>query len=217
MKMIRLMPLCAAISLVALSGCHQSSVQATNEVSPENPPAQRIPEFENSAFCSKYHCRLETPISVVGPDGKVDRWHYTYRLEGNDLMNVDLSLSARGERKDPYVAVYWRPLKLVETESSTAIATVHTVSHVVHEKEIAPVRDLVNEVVGSDVFDASAYAKKCLLSYTNAKKGINGAIAKNYAFECTYAESNDEKLPEQKMFPQLTLVIAKLPIQQVHQ
>jgi len=211
MKMIRLMSLCAAMGLVTIAGCGQSSVQATNQVSVEQQPAPRIPELEDSAFCKKYHCRLDEAFKS---NDREDRWFYFYRLEGNDLMFVQLSISANGERKEPYVAVYWRPVKPVETESSTAIATVHTVSHVAHEKEIAPVRDLVNELVGSDEFDASAYAKKCLLSYTNDKKGVSGAIAKSYAFQCSYAESNDEKLPEQKMFPQLTVVIAKLPFQQ---
>jgi len=214
MKMIRLMALCAAMSLVAIAGCDQSSGQATNQVSPGKPPAQRIPEFEDSAFCKKYHCRLDKAFKS---NEREDRWFYFYRLEGNDLMFLQLSISASDERQKPYMAVYWRPLKPVETESSTPAATTHTMDNVVTEKEIAPVRDMVNELVGSDEFDASAYAKKCFLSYTHDKKGINGAIAKNYAFGCTYAESNDQKLPEQKMFPQLTLVIAKLPISQEHQ
>ena len=210
--MLRLMALSAAMmSLVTIVGCDQSSGRTTNQVSAEKPPAQRISEFEDSAFCKKYHCWLDETFKSTG---QKDRWFYFYRLEGNNLMFVQLSVSANGERQEPYVAVYWRPVKQAETVSSTATATTHTTINAVPEKEIAPVRDLANELVGSDEFDASTYAKKCLLSYTHDKKGINGAIAQSYAFECTYAESNDQNLPEQKMFPQLTLVISKLSLQE---
>ncbi|HWZ97773.1 MAG TPA: hypothetical protein VN025_08440 [Candidatus Dormibacteraeota bacterium] len=215
--MIKLMALAATIGLVAITGCDQSSGQSANQVSAEKPPVQRIPEFEDSAFCRKYHCRLDNARYVARVDGRVDRWDYTYRLEGNDLMDVGLSLSPNGERKEPYVVVYWRPLKPVEKESSTAGFTTHTGTNAVPEKEMAPVRDLVNEIAGSAEFDAYAYTKKCLLSFTHGETGVGGALAKRYAFECTYAESNDQRLSEQKMFPQLTLVISKLPIRQKQQ
>lgn len=211
--MIRLMALAAAIGLVAIAGCDQNSAQPANQVSVEKPPVQRIPEFEDSAFCRKYHCRLDNARYVVKFDGRVDRWDYTYRLEGNDLMDVDMSVFPNGERKEPYMVVYWHPLKRVEKKNSTT----HTETSEVPEKEMAPVRDLVNEVVGSEEFDAYAYTKKCFLSFTRRETAVGGALAKRFAFECTYAESNDQKLPEQRTFPQLTLVISKLPIAQKQQ
>lgn len=206
--------LVVAIALALMAGCDQSSGQATTDIPPSKPPAQKIPEFEDSAFCKKYHCRLDAPVYVVGPDGKVDSWHYTYRLEGNDLMNVDFSLSTNGERREPYVAVYWRPLKLMAAEGPTASATTGTVSSVAPEKEIASVSDMVDEILSSDEFDASLYVTKCLHSYTHEKTGIGGRLIKSYAVGCTYSQSNDQELPEQRMFPQLTLVISKLPILQ---
>ena len=207
----------AVLGFVAIAGCDQSSGQAVRQVSAAKPPVQRISEFEDTAFCRKYHCRLDNTRYVVRLDGGVGRWNYAYGLEANDLMEVDLSLSPNGERKEPYVAVYWRPLKPVEKESSMAGSTTHTETNVVAEKEMAPVRDLVNEIVGSEEFDAYAYTKKCFLSFIHGKTGVGGALAKRYAFECTYAESNDQKLPQQRMFPQLTLVISKLPTAQKQQ
>jgi len=190
--MTKLMVLPAVLSLGLLAGCDQSARQATTQVSVGKPPASRIPELEDSAFCRKYGCRLDNAAPVVDL-GTVRRWFYKYRLEGNDLMDIELWLSPNGERQEPYMIVNWRPIKPIEKDIPTAAGTFHEVTRVVPEKEIAPVRDLVNELMGSQEFDASTYVKNNLLSFWDGKFKVEPVRTKKFLFSCSYVQSNDLK------------------------
>jgi len=114
----------------------------------QNPPAAGIREFEDSAFCEQYKCRLETiaemPRQASSIESRDSDWDYEYRIQGNNLAIFRMRLSSKGERRWPLVEIRWSPLNdKVVLKDNVRIQTSE-----VHAEDFAFVPDLVGEIVG---------------------------------------------------------------------
>ncbi len=147
------------------------------------PPAARVADFESTAFCRKYHCRLTGAPEPLRYAGVVEEFFYNYRVSGSPAQ-FGLRLTTDVKRASPFLIVRW-----VKTYS-------------MHEPEAAGVSELVREVTGEENFDAAKFVERFSESRPQAGAGPSGRVGR-FKVYCTWTPPKD---------PQITLIIEEMSI-----
>lgn len=104
---------------------------------PPRVPASGVREFEQSTFCHRYECLLDS-IEPLRIQGVIEDWFYNYRVfprqDGSGYaMQIGMRLGADGGRTSPYLLIRWFPMRSLPV------------------KEFKIAGDLIREVTGSSL------------------------------------------------------------------
>lgn len=183
---------CAAILLAFLAVLFAASLSPAQE--PEGPaviPAG-VSEFEDSPFCQKHECRLET-IEPLRLRGVIDCWFYNYIFYGNSNRpptRFGLRLSPAGDRASPYMILRWFP-----------VATLRDI-------DWAAARDYLRDIIGDQAESVIPFIREFAGTQLRIKKrpansepSSHKMKAGDFTFYCTYTPGRPPR------YPQFTLLV----------
>jgi hypothetical protein len=150
----RLMTALFLLLLSNILGCSNKPPQPLPSAR-QNPPVAGIREFEESAFCKQYKCKLETIVEVHGKESYQESpeigWDYNYRIQRNNTVVFRISLSSKGDRQWPLFEIRWSPLKDKVVVRNDGSFQVRARTYAIHDEDFAFVPDLVSEIVGTKI------------------------------------------------------------------
>ena len=182
----------ASILLVTLAVLFASSLSPAQELEGSAVIPAGVAEFEDSPFCQKHECRLET-IEPLRLRGVIDCWFYNYLFYGNSNRpptRFGLRLSPAGDRASPYIILRWFP-----------VATLRDIDWVA-------LRDYLRDIIGNQADRVIPFVREFAGTQLRTKKRPANSVpssrkmkAGDFTFYCTYTPGRPPR------YPQFTLLV----------